>query len=142
MWPQLRSPDCACVSRMSPRATSGLRRDAPRRGGVETRPYMRTERQSHDRQHVCSARSSGCDLGSAELLFRLLTAKRWELLRALAAAGPVTIREAARRVNRDVKAVHGDVHALLDAGILQKTRDGLIAFPFDAIRVDVMLRAA
>ena len=79
---------------------------------------------------------------SAELLFRLLTAKRWELLRALAAAGPVTIREAARRVNRDVKAVHGDVHALLDAGILQKTRDGLIAFPFDAIRADVMLRAA
>jgi predicted transcriptional regulator len=75
-------------------------------------------------------------------LFRLLTAKRWELLRALAAARPVTIREAARRVNRDVKAVHGDVHALLDAGILQKTRDGLIAFPFDAIRVDVMLRAA
>ena len=63
-------------------------------------------------------------------------------LPVLAAAGPVTIREAARRVNRDVKAVHGDVHALLDAGILQKTRDGLIAFPFDAIRVDVMLRAA
>jgi hypothetical protein len=28
-----------------------------------------------------------------------------------------------------VKAVHGDVHALLDAGTLQKNRDGLIAFP-------------
>ena len=54
----------------------------------------------------------------------------------------VTIREAARRVNRDVKAVHGDVHALLNAGVLQKTADGLVIFPFDAIRVDVMLRAA
>jgi predicted transcriptional regulator len=77
-----------------------------------------------------------------ELLFRLLTAKRWELVRALAGAGPVTIREAARRVGRDVKAVHGDVHALLNAGVLHKTDDGLIVFPFDAIRVDVMLRAA
>jgi predicted transcriptional regulator len=77
-----------------------------------------------------------------ELLFRLLTAKRWELIRAMAGAGPVTIREAARRVQRDVKAVHGDVHMLLNAGILQKTVGGLVVFPFDAIRVDVMLRAA
>jgi predicted transcriptional regulator len=77
-----------------------------------------------------------------ELLFRLLTAKRWELIRALTGAGPVTIREAARRVGRDVKAVHGDVHALLKAGVLRKNSDGLIAFPYDAIRVDVMLRAA
>ena len=57
-------------------------------------------------------------------------------------AGAVTIREAARRVGRDVKAVHGDVHALLSAGILQRTKDGLIVFPYDAVRVDVMLRAA
>ena len=77
-----------------------------------------------------------------ELLFRLLTAKRWELIRAMAGAGPVTIREAARRVQRDVKAVHSDVHMLLNAGILQKTVDGLVVFPFDTIRVDVMLRAA
>jgi predicted transcriptional regulator len=77
-----------------------------------------------------------------ELLFRLMTAKRWELIRALAGAGPLTIREAARRVDRDVKAVHGDVHALLNAGVLQKTADGLVVFPFDAIRVDMMLRAA
>jgi predicted transcriptional regulator len=77
-----------------------------------------------------------------ELLFRLLTAKRWELIRALTGAGPVTIREAARRVERDVKAVHGDVHALLKVGVLRRTDDGLIVFPFDAIHVDVMLHAA
>lgn len=85
---------------------------------------------------------SRISFASPELLFRLLTAKRWELIRALTGAGPVTIREAARRVNRDVKAVHGDVHALLKAGVLQKTEDGLIVFPYDAIHVDVMLRAA
>jgi predicted transcriptional regulator len=77
-----------------------------------------------------------------ELLFRILTAKRWGLIRALTGAGPMSIREAARRVNRDVKAVHGDVHALLDAGVLHKTDDGLVVFPFDAIHIDVMLRAA
>jgi predicted transcriptional regulator len=79
---------------------------------------------------------------SPELLFRVLTTKRWEIVRAMTGAGPLAIREAARRVGRDVKAVHRDVHALLDAGILRKTEEGLVEFPFDAIRVDVMLSAA
>jgi predicted transcriptional regulator len=77
-----------------------------------------------------------------ELLFDVLTKKRWELIRALTGAGPVSIREAGRRVGRDVKAVHGDVRALLNAGVLRKTEDGLIVFPFDAIHIDVMLHAA
>jgi len=38
--------------------------------------------------------------------------------------------------------VHADVHALLDAGVLQRTKEGLVVFPFDAIHVDVMLHAA
>lgn len=79
---------------------------------------------------------------SPDLLFRVMTVKRWELVRAMTGAGPLTIRGAARRVHRDVKAVHGDVHALLNAGILHKTENGRIVFPFDAIRLDVMLRAA
>ena len=66
------------------------------------------------------------------LLFKVLTQKRWELLSALTGVGPVTLREAARRAGRDVKAVHGDVHALLNAGILQKTEEKRIVFPFDA----------
>src|SRR5437016_1863532 len=52
------------------------------------------------------------------LLFKVLTQKRWELLSRMTGAGPITLRELARRVERDVKAVHGDVHALLDVGIL------------------------
>jgi predicted transcriptional regulator len=76
------------------------------------------------------------------LLFKVLTQKRWELLSAMTGAGPMSLREAARRVRRDVKAVHGDVHALLDAGILEKTEDGKIVFPFDAVRVQFDLRAA
>jgi predicted transcriptional regulator len=85
---------------------------------------------------------SRISFAAPELLFKLLTAKRWELIRAMAGAGPLTIRAAARRVSRDVKAVHGDIHALLNAGILRKTDDGRVELPFDAIRVDVMLHAA
>jgi predicted transcriptional regulator len=76
------------------------------------------------------------------LLFKVLTQKRWELLSVLTGVGPVTLREAARRVEWDVKAVHGDVHALLNAGLLQKTPEGRILFPFDAVRVSFVLKAA
>ncbi len=86
--------------------------------------------------------SARITFASPELLFKLMTAKRWELLRVMTGAGPLTIRETARRLDRDVKAVHGDVHALLKCGVLQKTDDGKIVFPFDAVRVDVTLRAA
>jgi predicted transcriptional regulator len=77
-----------------------------------------------------------------ELLWKVLTAKRWEVLKAMAGQGPLTIREVARRVDRDVKAVHGDVHALISAGLLDRTEMRRVAFPFDAIRVEFTLRAA
>ncbi len=77
-----------------------------------------------------------------ELLWKVLTAKRWEILQAMASQGPLTIREVARRVERDVKGVHSDVHKLLDAGVLTRTEKNLVAFPFDAIRVEFTLRAA
>jgi predicted transcriptional regulator len=77
-----------------------------------------------------------------ELLWKVLSAKRWELLRAMAGQGPMTIREAARRVKRDVKAVHGDVQALIGAGVLDRTEKNHVVFPFDAIRVEFTLRAA
>nr|WP_198038795.1 hypothetical protein [Skermanella stibiiresistens] len=54
----------------------------------------------------------------------------------------MTIREAARRVGRDVKAVHGNVRALLNAGILYRTAEGHIVFPYDAVHVDFTLTKA
>jgi len=77
-----------------------------------------------------------------ELLWRVLTEKRWELLKVLCGTGPVSIREAARRAGRDVKAVHGDVTALLNAGVLDRTEDNRIVFPFEAVKVEFLLRAA
>jgi predicted transcriptional regulator len=87
-------------------------------------------------------RSAHISFASPELLWKVLTAKRWELLKALCGAGPVSIREAARRVERDVKAVHSDVTALLEAGVLERTAAGAIVFPFEAVKVEFLLQAA
>jgi predicted transcriptional regulator len=72
-------------------------------------------------------REARISFATPELLWEVLTAKRWELLKAVCDAGPVSIREAARRVGRDVKAVHAP--------------DGRIEFPFDAVKVEFLLRA-
>jgi predicted transcriptional regulator len=87
-------------------------------------------------------RSARISFASPELLWKVLTAKRWELLKALCGAGPMPIREAARRVGRDVKAVHGDVTALLAAGVLMRAEGGGIVFPYDAVKVEFILQAA
>jgi len=88
------------------------------------------------------AQGAHISFASVELLWRTLTRKRWEIIKIMTGQGSLTIREVARRVGRDVKAVHGDVHALLDAGIVDRTEDGLVIFPYDAVHVDFMLRAA
>lgn len=79
---------------------------------------------------------------SPALLWKMLTPKRWDILKAMTGAGPLSIRETARRVERDVKAVHGDIQALLGCGLLSRTDDGQIVFPFDKVHVDFMLEAA
>ena len=79
---------------------------------------------------------------SVELLWKVITPKRWQLLRLLTGAGPLSIRETARRANRDVKSVHGEIQALLAAGIVERGSDGRIEFPYDEVHVDFVLRAA
>ncbi|QXP83122.1 hypothetical protein [Methylococcus sp. Mc7] len=54
----------------------------------------------------------------------------------------MTIREVSRRVGRDVKAVHGDVKTLLNAGLLDKTEAGKVVFPYDSVHVDFVMKAA
>ena len=87
-------------------------------------------------------KSARISFATPELLWQVLTAKRWELLKALCGAGPVSIREAARRVNRAVKARHGDVVALLNAGLLDRAKSGGVVFPFEAVKVEFLLQAA
>lgn len=80
---------------------------------------------------------------SHELLWKVLTPRRWALLKVMVGAGPLGVREIARRTERDVKGVHGDLQALRMAGVVGKTKDGRkYEFPYDAIHVDFMLKAA
>jgi predicted transcriptional regulator len=78
---------------------------------------------------------------SVEQMWKTLSPKRTDILRAMTGQGTLSIREVARRVGRDVKAVHGDVHALLAAGIIDRAGKGVI-FPYDGVRVDFVLGMA
>ncbi len=89
-----------------------------------------------------SRKNARISFETPELLWKVLTARRWELLKSLCGVGPVSIREAARRVGRDVKTVHGDVTALLQAGVLDRTSSGAIEFPYEAVKVEFLLQAA
>jgi predicted transcriptional regulator len=106
-----------------------------------------TDRRMRDARFLQAFKSgqpqgASISFDSVEMLWQVLTPKRWQIVRILCGAGPVSLREAARRVGRDVKAVHGDVHALLAAGVLEKDEQGRIVFPYDAVHVDFTVRAA
>ncbi len=75
-------------------------------------------------------------------LWRVLAPKRMEIVHAMAGAGRLTIREVARRVGRDFKAVHSDVTMLVNAGILERTQRGAVEFPYDRVHVEFDMMAA
>lgn len=77
-----------------------------------------------------------------EDLLRTLNPNRWRLLEALVGAGPLGVRELARRADRDVKGVHTDAQALVLCGLVDKMEDGKLSFPYDAVHVDFLMKAA
>lgn len=87
-------------------------------------------------------RGARISFASEDLLWKVLTSKRWALLRVMAGQGTLGIREIARRLGRDARAVHSDVHLLLKAGLLNRGENRGVVFPYDAIHVDFVLKAA
>jgi predicted transcriptional regulator len=87
-------------------------------------------------------KSARISFATPELLWKVLTAKRWEILKAMCGAGPVTVREVARRVGRDIKSVHTDLTALQRAGVLDRTDEGQVVFPYESVKVEFLLQAA
>lgn len=79
---------------------------------------------------------------TVERLWTVLTSGRWALIRALAGQAPMSLRAVARLLDRDVKNTHADVHALLNAGPLDRTNDERIVFPYDAVHVDFTIGQA
>ena len=79
---------------------------------------------------------------SHEDLWATLTGNRWGIIKVMTGAGPLGVRELARRVGRDVKGVHTDAQALVACGVLDKTDDGKLVFPYDEVRMEIVLKAA
>jgi predicted transcriptional regulator len=75
-------------------------------------------------------------LADLPLLLRTLTPARWELLDRLREAGPLSIYELSKRLERDYKNVHTDVARLGDIGLIQKEADGRVAVPWDVVRAE------
>lgn len=76
---------------------------------------------------------------SVEAMWSVLTPRRWALIQAMAGKGPMSLRAVARMLGRDVKTVHGDVHALLINGVLDRSEAGF-EFPYERIHVEFDLQ--
>ncbi len=79
---------------------------------------------------------------SPQALWRALTPNRWSIIQTLTGRGPVGVRELARLLQRDVKGVHNDIQALVLIGVLEKTADGRLEFPYDSVHVDFTIGKA
>ncbi len=75
------------------------------------------------------------------LLMKNLTPARWELLRELKKAGPVTIFALAKLLERDYKNVHTDVARLVELNLIGKNQDGKISVSWGAVRAELRLNA-
>lgn len=81
------------------------------------------------------------NFGSYEDMHRVLAPARLAIVKALAGHGSLSIREVARRVGRDVQAVHRDVTTLINAGVIDRTESG-VEFPYENIHFDFDVSAA
>jgi predicted transcriptional regulator len=79
---------------------------------------------------------------SPAAFFGQLTERRWALVRALQGAGEVSMREAARRMGRDIKRVHEDLAVLRTLGLVEAGERGGVVCPFESVRIEMDLRAA
>ena len=73
------------------------------------------------------------------LLVKNLTPARWELLKHLKAAGPLTIFALAKTLARDYKNVHSDVTRLIELNLIEKTENSLIQVSWETVRAELRL---
>lgn len=72
---------------------------------------------------------------SPELFLGRLTPKRLALLSGIQGQAPLSIRQIARLLGRDVRRVHDDIQVLLELGLIEKTSDGKILCPYEDIHL-------
>lgn len=75
---------------------------------------------------------------SWDVLSRVLTAKRMELLRYVRRHKVTSVRALAKALGRDYSNVHADVQALTSAGLLDPS-DGGVRVDYDAIETRILV---
>ena len=83
----------------------------------------------------------GISFNSYDDMYALLSPSRLAVIRVLAGQGALSIREVARRLGRDVQAVHRDVTRLIKAGVVDRSETG-VSFPHDEIDFSFKVTAA
>jgi predicted transcriptional regulator len=78
---------------------------------------------------------------SWDAMHRTLAPKRLDIVRAMTGQGPLSVRDVARRVGRDVKNVHADLDMLTKSGVIDRTDAGFV-FPFDRLHIEFDIGAA
>lgn len=78
-------------------------------------------------------------LGNLPLLLKTLSPARWHLLAELRKAGPLSIYELARRLQRNYKNVHTDVTQLASLGLIERASDNRVTVPWDLLRAELAL---
>jgi len=109
---------------------------------IDVQPLADTLAEVADAMETLQVIGPLISFATPDLLCKVLTAKRWEILRVMTGAGALSLREVAQRVSEDVNEVQSDVRALLGAGLIDKSADGRVVFPYDAVHVDFIMKAA
>ena len=94
--------------------------------------------------HLASGRAAPAPLSvlsfaDLPLLMKNISPARWELLKRLKKAGPLTIFALAKLLERDYKNVHTDVSRLLELNLLEKNQEGQVSVPWQAVRAELRL---
>lgn len=98
-------------------------------------------RQAGRRANAHSYRGEVLNFESPGAFFGRMTERRWAIVRALQSLGEISLRELARRVQRDVKRVHEDVQELIELGLVERGESGGVVCPFATVHIDMELRA-
>lgn len=86
----------------------------------------------------------GVGFESLPRMLSVFTPKRWELIAFLGKHGPLSVAVLARGLRRNYKNVHGDIAALMEWKVIERSEDGRVFVPWDEIdlRLPLMRSAA
>jgi predicted transcriptional regulator len=78
---------------------------------------------------------------SAEVLSRVITRQRHNLLKVLHADGPLTVRTLAALLKRDYKNVYEDVKILEESGLIVRDSKKHVLAPYEKLTIELSLTA-